>query len=201
MYEQLWENHIGPAFERERMRDISAFEIDRLLSRKYKGGYASQTLLHLRSVLSKMFKAAVKWRWLVDNPVRDIEVLSPKRVNREQRALSVEEARLLFEHLKNPVRRIVMIGVTLGLRIGEILGLRADGVDSDALRVRRSWGRGHEGSTKNGKEREIPLHPVLWMGAAIILLATPNVAYRSVGCNAKFLKRLVDLDGFEPSTS
>ncbi|MGH9396846.1 MAG: hypothetical protein ACRD18_08355 [Terriglobia bacterium] len=59
MYEQLWKNHIAPAFERERMRDISGFEIDRFLSSKYKKGYASQTVLHLRSVLSKMFKTAV----------------------------------------------------------------------------------------------------------------------------------------------
>lgn len=29
----------------------------------------------------------------------------------------------------------------------------------------------------------------------------PNVAYRLVGRNANFLKRLVDLEGFEPSTS
>ncbi len=29
----------------------------------------------------------------------------------------------------------------------------------------------------------------------------PNVAYRSVGREANLLKRLVDLEGFEPSTS
>ena len=29
----------------------------------------------------------------------------------------------------------------------------------------------------------------------------PNVAYRSVGCEVKLLKELVDLEGFEPSTS
>jgi hypothetical protein len=29
----------------------------------------------------------------------------------------------------------------------------------------------------------------------------PIVAYRPVGCEANVLKRLVDLEGFEPSTS
>ncbi len=29
----------------------------------------------------------------------------------------------------------------------------------------------------------------------------PNVAYRSVGRDPNLLKRLVDLEGFEPSTS
>ncbi|SPE23205.1 hypothetical protein SBA2_120043 [Acidobacteriia bacterium SbA2] len=160
MYEQLWKNHIALAFERVRMRDISGFEIDRFVTTKYKQGYASQTVLHLRSVLSKMFKTAVKWRWLAENPVRDIEA-PPTRVKRQQRALSVEEVSLLLDRLKNPVRLIVMIGVTLGLRIGEILGLSVEDFDHGTLHVRRSWCRGHEGGTKNGKDREIPVPPYL----------------------------------------
>jgi len=156
MYQLLWKNHIAPAFERERMRDITGLHIDRLLSNKYKQGYASQTVLHLRSVLSKMFKTAIKWRWLVENPAREIEA-PPTRVKRQQRALSVEEVSLLFEHLVDPVRVIVMIGVMMGLRIGEILGLRVEDLVCGTLHVRRSWCRGHEGGTKNGKDRELPV--------------------------------------------
>ena len=137
MYQLLWKNHIAPTFERERMRDITGLHIDRLLSNKYKEGYASQTVLHLRSVLSKMFKTAIKWRWLVDNPAREIEA-PPTRVKRQQRALSAEEVSLLFEHLKDPARVIVMIGVMIGLRSGEILGLQVEDLDCGTLHVRRS---------------------------------------------------------------
>src|SRR5438067_995549 len=35
---------------------------------------------------------------------------------------------LLFEHLEDPARLVVMIGVMMGLRIGEILGLRGRGL-------------------------------------------------------------------------
>jgi integrase len=184
MYRELWKNHIAPAFGPERMRGISGFEIDRFLSRKYKQGYASQTVLHLRSVLSKMLKTAVKWRWLAENPARDIEA-PPKRVNREQRALSVEEASLLLEHLKNPARLIVMIGVTLGLRIGEILGLRVEDFDSGVLGVRRSWSRGHEGSTKNGKDREIPVPPFLGETLREYRLQRPAKGWLFVGNTGK----------------
>ncbi len=86
MYQLLWKNHIAPVFERERIRDITGLHIDRLLSNKYKQGYASQTVLHLRSVLSRMFKTAIKRRWLVENPAREIEA-PPTRVKRQQRAL------------------------------------------------------------------------------------------------------------------
>src|SRR5437868_3999311 len=116
------------------MRDITGLHIDRLLSDKYKQDYASQTVLHLRSVLSKMFKTAIKWRWLVENPARDIDG-PPTRIKRQQRALSVEEVSLLFDHLGSPARLIVMIGVVMGLRISEILGLRVEDLDCGTLRV------------------------------------------------------------------
>jgi integrase len=149
MYQLLWKNHIEPAFERENMRDISGFEIDRLLSSKYKQGYASQTVLRLRSVLSKMFKTAIKWRWLVENPTKGIEA-PPTRVKRQQRALSVEEVSLLFEHLENPARLIVIIGVVTGLRIGEILGLRVEDLGCDTL---PTGGRG-AGAMRVGRRTE-----------------------------------------------
>jgi len=184
MYQLLWKNHIGPAFEREMMRDISGFEVDRLLSSKYKQGYASQTVLHLRSVLSKMFKTAIKWRWLVDNPAREIEA-PPTRVKRQQRALSVEEVCLLFEHLENPVRLIVMIGVMTGLRIGEILGLRVEDWDCCTLHIRRSWCRGHEGGTKNGKDREIPVPPFLGEALRDYRARRPSAGWLFVGESGK----------------
>jgi len=55
-----------------------------------------ETVLHFGPVLSKMFKTAIKWRWLVENPAREIEA-PPTRVKRQQRALSVEEVSLLFD--------------------------------------------------------------------------------------------------------
>lgn len=184
MYQQLWKNHIAPAFERERMRDISGFEIDRFLNSKYKTGYASQTVLHLRSVMSKMFKIAAKWRWLVENPAKDIEA-PPIRVNRKQRALSLEEVDQLFERLVDPARLVVMIGVTLGLRIGEVLGLRAEDIDSGVLCVRRSWCRGHEGNTKNGKEREIPIPPLLGEALREYCLQRPPKGWLFFGVTGK----------------
>jgi len=116
----------------------------------------------------------------------------------------VAEVSPLFEHLENPARLIVMLGVTMGLRIGEMLGLRVEDLDFDTLHVRRSWCRGHAGGTKNGKDREIPDSLPAQEGEwrmKVLIQMWPNVAYRPVGCEPNLLKRLVDLEGFEPSTS
>jgi integrase len=184
MYQLLWKNHIAPALERERMRDITGLHIDRLLSNKYKQGYASQTVLHLRSVLSKMFKTAIKWRWLVDNPASEIEA-PPPRVKRQQRALSAEEVSLLFQHLEDPARVIVMIGVMTGLRIGEILGLRVEDLDCGTLHVRRSWCRGHAGGTKNGKDRELPVPPFLGDALRAYCAQRPTTGWLFTGESGK----------------
>jgi hypothetical protein len=51
-----------------------------------------------------MFKTAIKWRWLVENPAREIEA-PPTRVKRQQRALSVEEVSLF-------VRRQLLLSIS-----------------------------------------------------------------------------------------
>jgi integrase len=97
----------------------------------------------------------------------------------------VEEVGLLLERLKNPARLIVMIGVTLGLRIGEILGLSVEDFDRGTLHVRRSWCRGHEGGTKNGKDREIPVPPCLGQALEEYRRELPPSGWLFVGAGGK----------------
>lgn len=60
-----------------------------------------------------MVRTAIKRLWLVENPARNIST-PQERGKRQQRALSVEEVSLLFEHMVDPARVIVMIGITVG---------------------------------------------------------------------------------------
>ena len=131
-----------------------------------------------------MFKTAVKWRWLVENPARGSEA-PPTRIKRQQRALSAEEVSLLFEHLEDPARLMVMIGVMMGLRIGEILGLRVEDLECGTLHVRRSWCRGNAGGTKNGKEREIPVPQFLGEALRDYCTQRPKVGWLYAGESGK----------------
>jgi integrase len=99
--------------------------------------------------------------------------------------LSAEEVRLLFEHLENPARLIVIIGFMTGLRIGEILGLRIEHLDCDTLHVRRSWCPGHEGGTKNGKDRELPVPPFLGEALPVYCAQRPAAGWLFVGESGK----------------
>ncbi|MGH9396847.1 MAG: tyrosine-type recombinase/integrase [Terriglobia bacterium] len=91
----------------------------------------------------------------------------------------------LFEHLQDPARLVVMIGVTLGLRIGEILGVRAEDLDCGVLRVRRSWCRGYVGTTKSGKDREIPVPHILGEALREYCLQRPPKGWLFAGATGK----------------
>lgn len=79
---------------------------------------------------------------------------------KEQRAtfrtLSLEEIGLILPHLRPDRRRLTRVALLIGMRPGELLGLKKDAValGKRAIRVHRSH---HRDTTKTGREREIPI--------------------------------------------
>ncbi len=168
MYEDRWRKQIAPALSRERMRDITALDLDRFMAQLQWQGYSWQTRIHNRNVISKMYSTAQKWKWLGENPAKWADV-GQRKIVRKQRALSVEEVQLLAEHLSEPARTAFILAVTTGLRIGEILRLQVEDVDlaCAAINVQRSISRGHVDTTKTeGSNRQVPIPPTL-MGVLI----------------------------------
>lgn len=163
MYEDRWRKQIAPALSKEQMRNITTLILDKLMVQLQQRGYSWQTRVHTRNVISKMYSTARKWRWLAENPGKWVDVGERKMV-RPQRALSVEEVRLLTEHLEEPARTVFILAVTTGLRIGEILALQLEDVDltGGIVTVQRSLSRGVVDTTKTeGSNRQLPVPPIL----------------------------------------
>lgn len=163
MYEHLWRKQIAPVLSGERMRNVTSLDLDRLMSQLQRQGYSWQTRLHVRNVISKMYSTAQKWRWLAENPAKWAEV-GQRKIVRKRRPLSVGEVQLLAGHLGEPARTVLILAVTTGLRIGEILGLQVEDIDIDrgVLKVQRSISRGEVDTTKTeGSTRQVPIPPTL----------------------------------------
>jgi integrase len=159
LYGSLYSKHIEPHFGQEKLCDIGRFDVQEFVSMKEKHGYSPQTVAHLRDVLSKMFGTAVLWGWLDENPTKGT-TLPPMERKRVPRVLNFEEIARVIEKLREPARTLFALGITLGLRIGELLGLKLEDVDLRAgvLYVRRSISRGDIGPTKTPKSaRRFPL--------------------------------------------
>jgi len=91
-------------------------------------------------------------RWIDDNPC--FRLIRLKEASGRERILNDEEACRLFDECRkshNPyLYCIVLIGITSGMRQGEILGLRWEQVDLDHQLA-------HLRETKSGRPRSVPL--------------------------------------------
>ena len=108
----------------------------------------SRTVRYTHPVCSSATKQAVRWRMLRRNPCEEVEL--PRRVTREMRALTPEEAaRFLEAAAKDRWAALFRMALTTGLRPSEYLGLRRADVDLERgiLSVQRSltWKSYEEG--------------------------------------------------------
>ena len=77
-------------------------------------------------------------------------MLAENSTLREPKALSVDEFRKVLTAIPEPFRTMCIVAMCLGLRVGEILGLRWHDIDWDGLRlaVRQAYVYGQQGDVK-----------------------------------------------------
>jgi len=126
-YRHMIRRHLTPFFGALRLPEIGPAVVQKFLAEKSKQ-FAPWTVHQLRSILSKVFSTAQRWKYLERNPTRQVQV--PSLVNtREKTTLTPEQVRALLGELEEPYRTMVLLAVLSGLRRGEIFGLRWKYVD------------------------------------------------------------------------
>lgn len=95
----------------------------------------------------------------------------PKVVSRETSPWSLDETLAFLQEARNdPLYAAFVLGIAMGLRRGEVLGLRWSDVDLDKREIRvrqqlqRIKGELYEDTTKSGKARPVPL-PLICIAA------------------------------------
>jgi len=167
MYISLGGKHLLPYFGKHKLHEIRRLQVQQFIVQKHQQGLSTQTVGHLRDLLSKVCETAKSWGWLQENSARGTK-LPPMEAVRQSRVLSPDEITRMVGALREPARAIFFLGVCLGLRIGELLALRIEDVDLDGamLWVRRDVYRGHIQSPKTkASERQFELSPlhVRWL--------------------------------------
>lgn len=133
---------------------ISQYKEKLLSENTVKGKIRSpSTVVRYLAILSHVFTIASKeWGWLTDNPVR--LVTKPREPKGRVRFLSDEERQNLLnacQKSKNSyLHTIVILALSTGMRLGEIVNLTWDNVDFDHQRIILE-------ETKNGERRQVPL--------------------------------------------
>jgi integrase len=142
-YEILVRLHIVPTLGKLPLSKLAPQRVQSLLAEKQKQGLAGQTVRHVRTVLRRALNRAVTLNLVARNSAALVE--PPPMPDRSPiRFLSADETRALLK-ATGPTRLVALYTVTinLGLRRGELLGLRWSDVDleNETLRINQSLQR------------------------------------------------------------
>ena len=150
-------------FGRARLAEVSTPMVKQYVEHLSAEGLAASTVRRIMAPVKAMFATAVEDGLMRHNPTAGVRlniVQTDEEHEEHAKALSPDQVARLMEHI--PEEHILMVRLMLqtGLRIGEVLGLRWQDIDSAgrSLNVRNSVRGGKVGrlKTKNSK-RTVPL--------------------------------------------
>jgi integrase len=134
-YELHVRHHIIPELGNIRLSALRPEHVRGLLKRKLDAGLSPQTVVHMRTVLNTAFRQAIDDRLLSWNPVSSVK--RPKVRRRAYSSFNADQARaFLLAAESSKLGAAFAIGLSLGLRRGEVLGLRWQDIDLDGLTLR-----------------------------------------------------------------
>jgi integrase len=167
-----------PYLGKVRLCDTRPDDVQRLISAALDRGYSTQTVTHIRNVVSAIFEHAKKKQWFAgDNPA--LKATLPVMTRKGAHALTLAEAKEVLGAMQYPEKEMALITVLTNMNVSEICGVQwkhvnlteawshADGasIPPRTIAVRKQWYLG-ELSTVTGKRNRIqpipePLLPIL----------------------------------------
>ena len=111
-----------------KLQEVRAIHIQQLINSMDEKGNTYGTISLLKALLNDMFEKAIGNGYLLINPTKAI--VMPKKVKYEQRFLTEEEQEMFLEVAKEYYHYdIFCANLSMGARIGEILGLKWSDID------------------------------------------------------------------------
>ena len=147
-YYDIAKLHLVPAFGDAKLNDLNRERVQRMYADKLDAGLSAARVRRVHGVLSSALNHAVLWRLIDHNVCKEV---SPPRVPApEIRPFSAEEARRFLAVAEgNRFEALYVLGVTSGMRLGELGGLYWSDVDLSrrVVHVQRSLITGRGGQS------------------------------------------------------
>ncbi|MEZ4501041.1 MAG: site-specific integrase [Dehalococcoidia bacterium] len=121
----------------QRLQALKPADIQAMYVRLLDAGLSPRTVLHHHRVLREALAWAMRMR-LIEVNAADAAT-PPKATQKEVRALSPSEVGTLIASIEDEdLRRVALVTVATGMRIGEVLALRWSDLEDGQLRVERA---------------------------------------------------------------
>jgi integrase len=132
-YGELVSLHLIPALGRVKLARLQPADVERMLVDLQTQGLSPRTASHCRAVLRVALAKAERDGLVARNVAKLAD--GPKLPAPHPAVLSPDEVRTLLDALDPGLRRLVLVAITSGLRVGEQLGLKWQDVDWDQRRL------------------------------------------------------------------
>ncbi len=156
-YESLLRLYLLPKFSFMPLGKIKLLDVQ-ILAAELGKTHKPETTKHVVDLLSGMFRAAVKWGWVRENPCKGVEL--PQRYRRPQAALDPGSVARLIMSVEEPYATLLLLISITALRRSEIFGLRWRSIDRQrgGISVSEAYIDGHWSEPKvQGQIKFFPL--------------------------------------------
>lgn len=127
-YRNILKNHIIPYFKNMTVQEITTKDIQNYVTVKAKTGISLQTIKKHVALLDSVFRNAYMSRIIDENPVSRLEHI--KAPSHKLECMDAHEIALLCDSVEGTQLEVpVKLAVYLGLRRGEVLGLKWEHID------------------------------------------------------------------------
>lgn len=163
-----------PYLSELRIQDCGPEHVERLISAALARGYSTQTVMHIRNVVSAIFSYAKKVQYYQrDNPAK--KAILPDRPFRSPHSLTLNQAQEVLRAMRYPEKEMTLIAMLTGMNVAEICGLQwkqvnlsgiwsnvaGDSIPPIHVGVRKRWYRGELDSVGRGQVRNLSIPELL----------------------------------------
>ena len=137
IYKAHYESFISPTLGEWLLTSITQLEIRHLINTTQEKGYAWETLIKIKRILSDMYERAIASSLAIKNPARGIRI-NRKITAAEQRVIlsSDEQELFLNEAMKSSYYNAYVVQLNTGLRAGELFALTEESIDFERKHIR-----------------------------------------------------------------
>jgi hypothetical protein len=159
-YLGIIKNYLRPQFGAVCLRDITVLNVDGYFVSLSATSLGHESLDKIRDVLSSILGAAVRYQFLIQNPVENVRLPRRKKGNQAKPYITQEQLLLLVEMLPEPYATMVYVAGYTGLRPSELIGLRWRNIHEDTITIDERYFRGDWSSPKSeASNATVPVPP------------------------------------------
>ena len=159
-----------PYLSTMRLGAVQPDDVKKLLVAALERGYSTQTVIHIRNVVSAIYSHAQREHcYIGDNPASLVTV--PGMNRKEAHALTIAQTRAVLELMRYPEREMALIALLTDMNVAEICGLQWKYVNlSEAsagsngqtvaprtISIRKQWYRGALSEVQRVRARDLPI--------------------------------------------